>query len=392
MVAKIMHAQDELAGNIYQPLSAEDRKAMERPKVRWLIDDFLPEQDMTYVGGRAKVGKTRLTIAMVRSVLTGEDFLGHKNTHGPRPVVLVTDDQSDGDTADMLEQLGIWDHPLLIWSRRFRLTEKNMDALLRTLAEHPGALVVMDSLRSILRGSGIDENSPDIGPLLYDLKQPVIDAGGTFVLIHHCNKSNDAIGMEALSGHNSIAGAGNTVITLHRLENGGRIDKVSSERRLVQESRSGSGCDVVVELKASGGWEMKESFAERLEQLSTERETLSLAKKLCAGDELHEKALELLLQRFRSGAAPAMTLMELLRLLEVCPEGVVKRSDLQAPQEKVAKKLSTFLAKLSTQNRKGEEPLVLTVPLPAEGAGGRPQKLYALTGRGADVVGEIVDS
>ena len=149
-------------------------------------------------------------------------------------MILVTDDQGDGDTAQMLQQLGIWDHPLLLWSRRFRVTEANLDALLVCLAAHPGAVVILDSLRSITRSCCFGENDPEMGSLIYDLKHQIIDAGGTLLLIHHCNKANYTTGTEALSGHNAIAGAANTILTLHYLAKGNRLIKDSPQRRLVR--------------------------------------------------------------------------------------------------------------------------------------------------------------
>jgi hypothetical protein len=171
-----------------------------------------------------------------------------------KPVVLVTDDQADGDTADMLDNLQLWDHPRLIWSRNFRLTEHDIDALLATIAANPGALVVIDSLRSISRNLRHGENDPEIGATLYDLKQAVIDAGGTLLVIHHCNKAADLVGVEALSGHNAIAGAANTILTMHYLpgENG-RPNKTAPERRLFREPRSGEGFDLVITRDSTAG-------------------------------------------------------------------------------------------------------------------------------------------
>jgi UDP-N-acetylglucosamine--N-acetylmuramyl-(pentapeptide) pyrophosphoryl-undecaprenol N-acetylglucosamine transferase len=67
----------------------------------------------------------------------------------------------------------------------------------------------LDSLRSITRSCCFGENDPEMGSLIYDLKHQITDAGGTLLLIHHCNKANDTTGTEALSGHNAIAGAAN---------------------------------------------------------------------------------------------------------------------------------------------------------------------------------------
>ena len=58
------------------------------------------------------------------------------------------------------------------------MNEKNLDTLLLDIHNNPGAVVFLDSLRSINRSSGIDENSPEMGEQLYTLKQAVLDAGG----------------------------------------------------------------------------------------------------------------------------------------------------------------------------------------------------------------------
>jgi hypothetical protein len=124
----ILEAHDQRNGNRFRGLDQAERLAMPQPVVEWEIPGCIPRRDLSIVGGRAKVGKTRLVHALARCLLCAEDFLGFGAPDAPRPVILVTDDQGDGDTAQMLQQLGIWDHPLLLWSRRFRATEANLDA------------------------------------------------------------------------------------------------------------------------------------------------------------------------------------------------------------------------------------------------------------------------
>ncbi len=243
---RILEAKDRQAGRAFQLLSADDRGRMERPRVEWLIRGLIPANDMSIIGGRPKVGKTRVAIALVRAVLNGESFLDAPEAP-PREVILVSDDQADGDTADMLEKLQIWEHPRLHWSRHFRLTEYDLEALLDSIRRYPGALVVIDSLRSISRSLSCKENDPELGALVYDLKEEVIAAGGTLLLIHHCNKADGLVGVEALSGHSSIAGAVNGVLTLHYVEDDkGRPIKDAHQRRLVNEGRSSDGFDVVI--------------------------------------------------------------------------------------------------------------------------------------------------
>jgi len=258
----VMEAQDVRAGNSYRALSDADRKAMAKPKVEWVIAGAIPKCDLTAAVGRPKVGKTRKAIAAVKAVLTGCDFMGFKPVDTAKTVViLITDDQSAGDTAEMLETAGLYEHPRLLWSQRFRLTEEQLDQLLNDIKNNPGAFVVVDSLRSITRSSGAKENDAEMGMLVYDLKQSVIDAGGSLLLVHHGNKDDKTVGMEAMSGHNSIAGACNTILSTHYLEDErGFACKDSPLRRVVREARSGQGADLVVEIKPDGSFERVDSF------------------------------------------------------------------------------------------------------------------------------------
>ena len=285
---RVLEAKDRQQGHHFHPLTAADRLAMDRPMVRWLVPGLIPAGDLTIIGGRPKVGKTRLAVALAAAVLNGSELLGF-GAASQRPVLLVTDDQSDGDSADMLEALGLWTHPRLVWSRHFRLNEGDMDRLLEAIKAHPEALVILDSLRSISRSLDAKENDPEIGAALYDLKAAVIEAGGTLALVHHCNKGEGLIGTEALSGHNAIAGAANTVLTLHYVPGAdGKPIKDAPQRRLVREARSGEGFDLVISHTAGGAgfhrvgtfadWQQKaQQGAEeikRLERLTPYQDTL----------------------------------------------------------------------------------------------------------------------
>ena len=78
-------------------------------------------------------------------------------------VLLASDDQGDGDTADMLDRLKIWDHPNLLWSSKFRVTESQLDQLLQTIEQNPGLVVVVDSLRSVTRSMDCSESDSSLG-------------------------------------------------------------------------------------------------------------------------------------------------------------------------------------------------------------------------------------
>lgn len=111
------------------------------PQLAWDIPDWLPSRDLTILGGRAKVGKTRLAHALLRCLLCAEVFFDFGAPPVPRPVSLISDVQAGGDTAQMLQQSGMWGHTRLLGSRRFRATEANREALRPCLAEQSGAVV-----------------------------------------------------------------------------------------------------------------------------------------------------------------------------------------------------------------------------------------------------------
>jgi hypothetical protein len=259
---KVLEAKDRQQGRCFKAITSAERIAMERPTVSWLIPGILPDGDASIIGGRPKVGKTRLAYALAAALLTGKPVFGFE-APAPRPVIVISDDQGDGDTADMLTELGIWDHPGLTWSRNFRLTESDLDLALAEIKRQPGALVIFDSLRSISRSLQYGENDPELGAIIYDLKEAVVEAGGTPVLIHHCNKTEGLVGIEALSGHSAIPGAANTILTVAYLpDEKGKPQKDDQQRRLHREARSGKPFDLVIAPAAGGAFERVAEFGE----------------------------------------------------------------------------------------------------------------------------------
>jgi hypothetical protein len=259
---KVLEAKDRQQGRCFRAITAAERLAMDRPTVSLLIPGLVPEGDATIIGGRPKVGKTRVAYALAAARLNGKPVFGFEAPE-PGPVIVISDDQGDADTGDMLHELGIWDHPQLIWSPHFRLTEADLDRVLAAIKANPGAMVIFDSLRSISRSLQYGENDPEIGAIIYDLKEAVVEAGGTPVLIHHCNKTEGAVGIEALSGHNAIPGAANTILTVAYLpDDKGRPQKDDPQRRLHREGRSGKPFDLVIAPAGAGTFERAAEFGD----------------------------------------------------------------------------------------------------------------------------------
>jgi len=345
LVAMTMEAHDELQGNVYKPLSAEQRMAMEMPRIEWLIPDAVPKGDLTIVGGAPKVGKTNLAVDMARAILRGESWLTFASANSAF-VILITDDQADGDSAKQMDRLNLWKEPNLIWSRNIRLTEWQMDLLLADIKRHPGCVVVLDSLRSATRSLGCDENSPELGLLLYDVKAAVIDAGGSLILVHHGHKGQNSTGGEALSGHNSIAGSANTIWTLHHIPNkDGWIDKDKRERRAVREARSGKAWDLVVTMRKDGGFGNLGSYGDFLAKQAAAQQEQATEKALRKAPMAVKEAVVKLYEVSQQGEK-GMGILDVMKATEACAAEVDTAASLNKTQKNQYKQIERWFKDL----------------------------------------------
>ena len=130
----------------------------------------------------------------------GEEFLDVKPA-GLSKIILITDDQSDADSGQMMQAADIYKHPNLYWSKKFRYTENDINRVLKDIKTFDEPIVILDSFRSTTRTTGVRENDQEAGMILYDLKHAITEEGGTFILLHHANKDNNNVGVDALSGN-----------------------------------------------------------------------------------------------------------------------------------------------------------------------------------------------
>ena len=68
-------------------------------------------------------------------------------------------------------------------------------------------LVVIDSLKKITAGKEISENSAEFADNIIALNDMLKRYRATGILVHHANKSNDAIGVERARGSTAIVGS-----------------------------------------------------------------------------------------------------------------------------------------------------------------------------------------
>ena len=343
LVKKIMESQDILAGNIYKAIDAATRISDGLPELEWLVENRIPKNDLSIIGGKPKVGKTRLSIGLAKCLLVGDKFLGIKPA-GLSKIILITDDQSDADSGQMMQAAGIYEHPNLYWSKKFRYTEKDINRVLEDIKKFDEPVVILDSFRSATRTTGVKENDQEAGMILYDLKHAITEAGGTFLLLHHSNKDNNNVGVDSLSGSTAISGAANTVLTIHHLQDPEtkELQKHIKERRIVREARSGEDFDLVSTLNFDNSFKVVCDFENYQKQQTIVENEKKVIDKLKRVPDDMQKVLSVMLIRYNKKES-GIDVIELMKLAKLCKKIVLKKSDFNKTELNIYTKINRYI-------------------------------------------------
>ena len=259
----------------------------------WLLQDFIPAADMTLLVATAKAGKTRFYLGLLAAMHSPErKFLGRDLSAAP-PVLLIGTDMprgmwrayfkksglsESGKIPEFIRRMFTLDRPLLLNSEGFARIKADCE-------DNPGALVILDSLRSCTRNLGIDENSAEASGLLYQLSSVVTDSGGTPLICHHAPKGiirDGSVGVAAVRGSSAIGGVPSQIISIHHLtkqENGYAVaQKDDPRRRCFVEGRFSEPLDLLLQMDAGMQWQLLGGFADYECDSAAEREQQRLTE------------------------------------------------------------------------------------------------------------------
>jgi RecA-family ATPase len=189
-----------------EDLTFEEVFDSESEAMDWLVPGLLPVGETVVLCALPKVGKSKLAIDLAFSVATGESrFLGQETKQGK--VLLITPDASKQSLKQELTKRGFrkQDSPNLHIFPRWSIDQ--MAVLEAKLEKFRPDLVVIDSLKKITVGQEISENSDEFANNIIALNDMLSRYRASGILVHHANKSNDAIGVERVRGSTAIVGA-----------------------------------------------------------------------------------------------------------------------------------------------------------------------------------------
>ncbi len=180
--------------------------SLETEGIDYLIPGLLPRGETVLCVGLPKSGKTLLTIDAAFAIATGESkFLGETVQQGK--VLVISVDESAQSTKLKLMKRGFRASDTENIAVMTQWDVSQMAQLEAKLEDFRPDLVVIDSLKRITAGREISENSAEFADIVYQLKELLGRYGASSILVHHSNKSQDAIGIGKVRGSTAIAGA-----------------------------------------------------------------------------------------------------------------------------------------------------------------------------------------
>ncbi len=190
------------------------------PDTAWLIDGLMPMDGSVGLFAERKAGKTTTVVEMVRSVLSGDEFLGRFATHLPAearvalldtemtPAMLHHEYTKVGMPADDLHRIDL--HPLRGRSRLLDLRDETTRARWQELIA-PGAVIVVDCLYTVLAAAQVDESSAQVSDIIDGIKALAVQCSAAgLVIVHHLGKDPT----KGARGHSSIEGGVDTLATI----------------------------------------------------------------------------------------------------------------------------------------------------------------------------------
>jgi KaiC/GvpD/RAD55 family RecA-like ATPase len=176
--------------------------------LEWIVPGILPKGETVLLAAQAKTGKTLLSTDIAYAVLSGDRVIGESPGVKGR-VLLISSDESANSTRRRLRARGFDLLPESSENLRImtHLDLSDLSLLEKELEDFRPQLVIIDSLTSITRDSGISEKDAEFAKPIYKLKEMLSRYGAAGILIHHLNKDKEAKGINKVSGSARIVAA-----------------------------------------------------------------------------------------------------------------------------------------------------------------------------------------
>jgi hypothetical protein len=242
---------------------------------QWAVEGIF-RHGLNLLTGQSGAGKSRLAAACMAAWLRGDQTWLQRPLSGDDPrhrhALIIGTDQNLEDWHLTLGPVGLTTkvsdtevkvHPrLTIYSLEtgIQLDADGLNTIRRWVDDHPGGMVLVDSLAQCLP-PGVDEDKSTAARPVHQLQEVLGDAWA--ILTHHTRKGagkEGNLGVGAGRGSGAIDAAVSRVVGLgliYRMENGVMLPQESDPRReLLSTKRGGKTEHLIISSDASGAWDV----------------------------------------------------------------------------------------------------------------------------------------
>ena len=252
------------------------KRQLKEVAIPWIWDGVLIKEAFNLLVAMPKVGKTSLLLAMISAWHRGESGFLDRNFVGEcPPVLIVGNDQPESDWCRMMDLAGLsldinnlnvspvvelWDA-----GERLLLDEEGIELIRQIAEEHPGLLILIDSIAATVTALGVAEESPEIAEPVRALLEAVSPYQSTVVAIHHSSKGRASEGAAAASrGSTALPALASQILKLGPLNN--QPESNDSRLLLTAEGRGGASQRLILNRTSDGGWQAMGDAVEVLHQ------------------------------------------------------------------------------------------------------------------------------
>ena len=220
--------------------------------IDWIIPGFLPRAETILLAAQAKVGKTLTAWDIAYAVIAGDRIFGEQ-VNGKGKVLIVTSDESPNSSRRRFKARGFDLCPEATDNLRImtHLDLNNLIPLESELEDFRPDLVIIDSLTSITRESGLSEKDAEFVRPIYRLKDLLGRYGAAGILIHHESKNKEAKSIDKVSGSARIVAA---TWGIWQLVAANPDDEKSPTRWLKIKPREGQASTHILEINPKDSW------------------------------------------------------------------------------------------------------------------------------------------
>ncbi|WP_217360056.1 AAA family ATPase [Anabaena sp. UHCC 0253] len=219
------------ASQTFAPIDIHDFLANNPDEREWLIAAHISLATTVLLYADGGVGKTLLAYALVKAVATGEAWNGFITKQGQ--VLIIQTDEPEVDTSERLNIAGFKDIPKGVVTIETNWQFSQIRQLKQWIERERPLFVVIDSLTSANRNSGVEEKDTSYGSVLYELRDIANEFKCSIMVLHHENKAGGTRGTTAICDN---------VSEVWRLRKGEAEENLSDTQRVLEISKSRSGC------------------------------------------------------------------------------------------------------------------------------------------------------